>query len=80
MWLSTLITCLSGSRAKKRRTPHGSRVKGQAISAPAWTAARVAGVHVIHLNRDIGDDRGGGVVGHEADLGTRPFGIGQGEI
>lgn len=41
---------------------------------------RVAGVHVIHLNRDIGDDRGGGVVGHEADRGTRPFGIGQGEI
>jgi hypothetical protein len=39
----------------------------------------VAGVHVIHLNRDIGDDRGSGVVGHEADLGTRPFGIGQGD-
>ena len=41
---------------------------------------RVAGAHVIHLNRDSGDDRGGGVVGQEADLGTGPFGIGQGEI
>jgi hypothetical protein len=40
----------------------------------------VAGVHVIHLKRDIEDDRGAGVVGQEADLGTRPFGIGQGEI
>ena len=53
----------------------------QPCCAPMRRAGcRVAGVHVIHLNRDIGDDRGGGVVGHEADLGTRPFGMGQGEI
>jgi hypothetical protein len=39
----------------------------------------VAGVHVIDLNRDIGDDRGGGVVGHGADLGTGPSGIGRGD-
>ena len=85
-WTSTGVDCERGSGRsgccpsrpsvrQVRRTPHGSWVKGSA----RLDRCRVAGVHVINLNRDIGDDRGGGVVGHEADLGTRPFGIGQGD-
>src|SRR5271165_5319437 len=39
MWLSTLITCPSGVAGEEAANAHGSRVKGQTISALAWTAA-----------------------------------------
>jgi len=76
-WLSTLITCPSESRTKKRRTPHGSSVSGWTICAPVRTARRVAGIHVIHLNRGIGDHWRRLVMGHKAELYIQPFGIGQ---
>jgi hypothetical protein len=40
------------------------RLEGQRVDnlRARLDRCRVAGVHVIHLNRDIGDDRGGGVV------------------
>ena len=80
MWLSTLIACPSGVAGEE--AANVPRLEGQRVGnlRARLDRCRVAGVHVIHLNRDIGDDRGGGVVGHEADLGTRPSGIGQGEI
>jgi hypothetical protein len=43
----------------------------QGGTAGANTAALVTtGASHVAVNRDIGDDGGGGVVGHKADLGT----------
>src|SRR5271165_1397882 len=79
MWLSTLITCPSGVAGEE--AANVPRLEGQRAGnlRARLDRCRVAGVRVIHLNRDIGGDRGGGVVGHEAALGTRPSGIGQGD-
>ena len=69
-------------RVADEEAANAPRLEGQRVGNLRARLDRClgSGVHVIHLNRDIGDDRGGGVVGHEADLGTRPSGIGQGEI
>ena len=80
MWLSTLITCPSGVAGEE--AANVPRFEGQRAGnlRARLDRCRVAGVRVIRLNRDTGDDGGGGVVGHVADLGTGPSGIGQGEI
>ena len=79
MWLSALITCPSGVAVEE--AANAPRLEGQRAGnlRARLDRCRVAGVRVIHLNRDIGDDRGGGVVGHEADLGAGPSGIGRGD-
>jgi hypothetical protein len=80
MWLSTLITCPSGVAGDEAANVPWLEGQRAGNLRARLDRCRVAGVHVIHLNRDIGDDRSGGVVGHEADLDTWPSGIGQGEI
>jgi hypothetical protein len=87
-WASTGVDCGRGSvrsdccPSRAIGKDGSPRLEGQRVDNLRGRLDRcgVAGVQVIHLNRDIGDDRGGGVVGHEADLGTGPFGIGLGEI
>ena len=54
----------------------GQRVEDR--EAPAEHLG-VDGIHVVHLDRHVGRDRGAGVVGHHADLDVAVAGVGVGD-
>ncbi len=70
-WLRTLTTRPSGSRTKKRRTPHSSSRRRVDDLRAALPDGPVHGVHVVHLDADVGVRRSRFVAGHHADLRRR---------